>query len=81
MTGKRKKLAMSFLLQVLWNDEASMVKKVGFPDCSSLSALTYGGLADVQKFITLRLFIVLKSVNNHWKYEKLLYVFPVYALT
>jgi hypothetical protein len=52
-----------------------------FPGCSSLSALTYSGLADVQKFITLRLFIVSESVNNRWKYKKLIYVCPVYALT
>jgi hypothetical protein len=31
-------------------------------------------------FLTLRLFVVLGSVNNRWKSEKLLYDCPVYAL-
>jgi hypothetical protein len=69
MTGKRKKLAMSFLLQVFWNDNTSMVENAVFPGCSSLSALTYSSLTDVQKFVTLRLFIVSGSVNTHWKVE------------
>jgi hypothetical protein len=69
------------MLQVFWSDEAYVVKKAVFLGCSSLSALTYGGLADVQKFITLRLFIVSVSVNNRWKAEKLLHVCPVYTLT
>jgi hypothetical protein len=34
-----------------------MVKNVVFPGCSSLTALTYSSLADIQKFITLRPFI------------------------
>jgi hypothetical protein len=72
---------MSFLLQVFWNKEASVVKNAVFPGCSSLSALTYSSLADVQKFITLRPFLVSGSLNNRWKAEKLLYVCPVYALT
>jgi hypothetical protein len=74
-------IAMSFLLQVFWNKEASVVKNAVFPGCSSLSALTYSSLADVQKFITLRPFLVSGSLNNRWKAEKLLYVCPVYALT
>jgi hypothetical protein len=58
MTGKREKLATSFLLQVFRKDDASMVKNAVFLGCSSLSALTYSSLADVQKFITCRPFIV-----------------------
>jgi hypothetical protein len=58
-----------------------MVKNAVFPGCSSLSALTYNSLADVQKFITLRPLAVLGIVNNHWKAEELLYVWPVYAPT
>jgi hypothetical protein len=54
-----------------------MVENAVLPGCSSLSALTYSSLADVQKFITLRLFVVSGSVNNRWKAERLLYVFPV----
>jgi hypothetical protein len=38
-----------------------------FQGCSSLSALTYNSLDDVQKFITLRPFIVSESVNTCWK--------------
>jgi hypothetical protein len=77
MTGKCEKIAMSFILQVFWNEDDSKVKKAVFPGCSSLSALTYSILADVQKFITLRPFVVSGSVNNRWKAEKLLYVCPV----
>jgi hypothetical protein len=80
MTGKSKKLAMSFLLQVSWNDNASVVENAVFPGCSSLTALTYSSLADVQKIITLRPFIRSGSLNNRWKAEKLLYVCPVDAL-
>jgi hypothetical protein len=65
---------MSFMLQVFWNNDAPAVKNIVFLGCSSLSALTYSSLADVQKFITLRTFIVAMSVNTHWKSEKLLYV-------
>jgi hypothetical protein len=72
---------MSLLLQVFWNDKASVVKNVVFLGCSSLSALTYRSLADVQKFITCRPFIVSVSVNNHCKGEKPLYIFHVYAQT
>jgi hypothetical protein len=39
--------------------------------------LTYNSLADVQKFITLRPFVVSGSVNNRWKDEELIYVCPV----
>jgi hypothetical protein len=49
---KRKKLATSSLLQVFWNDDVPVVENTVFPICSSLSALTYNSLADVQKFIT-----------------------------
>jgi hypothetical protein len=58
-----------------------MVKNAVFPVCSSLSALTYSSLAEVQKFITPRPFVVSGCVNNRWKDEKLLYVYHVYALT
>jgi hypothetical protein len=76
MNGKRKKIAKILLLQVFWNEDASVVKNVVLPGCSILSALTYSILADVQKFITLRPFVVSGSVNNHWKAEKLFYVCP-----
>jgi hypothetical protein len=79
MTGNHKKLATNLLLQVFWNDEASVVENAVFPGCSSLSALTYSSSADVQKFIALRPFIVSGSVNNRWKDEKLFYVCPVYT--
>jgi hypothetical protein len=59
----------------------SLVQNAIFPGCSSLTALTYSNLADVQKFITLRPFIVSMSVNNRWKAERLLYVCHVYAQT
>jgi hypothetical protein len=64
MNGKHKKLATSLLLQVFWNDEASMVENAILPGCSSWTALTYSNLADVQKFITLRPFIGSGGVNN-----------------
>jgi hypothetical protein len=38
-----------------------------FPRGSSLSAQTYSSLADVQKFITLKLFILSRHANNFWK--------------
>jgi hypothetical protein len=72
---------MSFLLPVFWNDDISMVEHAVFLGCSSLIALTYSSLADVKKFITLRLFIGSGSLNNRSKAEKLLYVCPVYAPT
>jgi hypothetical protein len=72
---------MSFLLQVFWNDDVSVVKNVVFPCCSSLSVPTYNSLTDVQKFITLRPLIVSVSVNTCWKSKKLLYVFHVYSQT
>jgi hypothetical protein len=81
MTGKSKKLATSFLLQVFWNGDVPVVENAVFPDCSSLSALTYSSLADVQKFITRTPFIVLGSVIIRWKYEKLIYIFPLYSQT
>jgi hypothetical protein len=58
-----------------------VVKNAVFPGCSSLSALTYNSLADVQKLVTLRPFIVSGSVNARWKDEKLLYVCHVDAQT
>jgi hypothetical protein len=81
MTAKHKKLATNLLLQVFWNDDASVVENTVFPGCSSLTVLTYSSLTDVQTFITLRPFIGSGSLNNHWKAEKLLYVCPVYDPT
>jgi hypothetical protein len=75
------KLATSFLLQFFWNDDASVVENAILTGCSSLTALTYNSLADVQRFIALRPFIGLGSLNNHWKDTKLLYVGPVYVPT
>jgi hypothetical protein len=72
MTRKHKELDTSFLLQVFWNDDVSVVKDAVFPGCSSLIALTYSSLTDVQKFITLRPIVVSMSVNNRWKDEKFL---------
>jgi hypothetical protein len=56
-----------------------VVEHAFFPGYSSLTALAYSSLADVQKFITLRPFIGSGSLNNRWKSEKLLYVCTVYA--
>ncbi len=64
MNGKRKKLATSLLLQVFWNNEVSVVELAVFPGCSSLTALTYSSLADVQKIITPGPFIITGRVNN-----------------
>jgi hypothetical protein len=72
---------MSFLLQVFWNGDVYVIEHAVFPVCSSLTALTYSSLADVQNVITLRPFMRPGSLNNRWKYEKLLYVCPVYAPT
>jgi hypothetical protein len=47
MTGQREKIATSLLLQIFWNEDASVVKNAVFPGCSNLSALTYNSLADV----------------------------------
>jgi hypothetical protein len=58
-----------------------VAKNAVFPCCSSLSALTYSSLAEVQKFITLRPLDLSGSVNNCWKDEELLYVWPVYDLS
>jgi hypothetical protein len=61
------------LLQVFWNDDVSVVENAIFPGCSSLSALTYSGLTDIQKFITLRPFIISGRVNNRWKDKNVFY--------
>jgi hypothetical protein len=58
-----------------------MVKNAVCPGCFRLSALTYSSLAEVQKFITLRLLAVSGSVNSRWKAEEIIYVWPVYSLT
>jgi hypothetical protein len=81
MTGKFKKLATSFQLQVFWNDDASVAKNAVFAGCSNLSALTYSSLAYVQKFITHRTFILSVSINNRWKAETMIYICHVYAQT
>jgi hypothetical protein len=73
MNGKWRMLTTSLVLQVFWDDNASMVKNAVFPGGSSLSAQTYSSLADVQKFITLRSFIVSGCVNNRWKEERVFY--------
>jgi hypothetical protein len=73
MNEKLRKWTMSLVLQVFWDDNASMVKNAVFPGGSSLSAQAYSSLADVQKFITLRMFIVSGHVNNRWKEERVLY--------
>jgi hypothetical protein len=72
---------MSFLLHVVWNDDVCVFKNAVFRDCSSLSALTYNRLTDVQKFITLKPFIVPVSVNTCWSARKLIYISHVYAQT
>jgi hypothetical protein len=64
---------MSFLLQVFWNDDASVVKNEVVPGGSSLSAQTYSSLSDVQKFITLRPFILSVRVNNRRKHKRVFY--------
>jgi hypothetical protein len=68
---------MSLLLQFFWNEDVSVVENAVLTGCSSLSALTYSSLADVQKFITLKPFVVSGSVTNCLKGEKLLYICPV----
>jgi hypothetical protein len=70
---KFEKVNYEFVLQVFWDDDVSVVKNTVFPGGSSLSAQTYNSLADVQKFITLRPFIVLGHVNNHWKEGRVFY--------
>jgi hypothetical protein len=49
MTEKLRKLTTSLVLQVFWDDIASVVKNIVFPGGSSLSAQTYNSLADIQK--------------------------------
>jgi hypothetical protein len=73
MTGKGRKLTMSLVLQVFGDDNASVVKNAVSPGGSILSVQTYSSLADVQKLITLRLFIVSGRVNNRWKDERVFY--------
>jgi hypothetical protein len=50
-----------------------VVKNAVVPGGSSLSVQTYSSLTDVQKLITLRLFIILVHVNNRWKEERVIY--------
>jgi hypothetical protein len=73
MTGKGRKLTMSLVLQVFGDDNASVVKNAVSPGGSILSVQTYSSLADVQKLITLRLFILSGRVNNRWKDERVFY--------
>jgi hypothetical protein len=47
---------------------------------SSLSAQTYNSLADVQKLIILRPFIVSVRVNNRWKEEGFIYNYHIGSL-
>jgi hypothetical protein len=58
---------MSLVLEVSWDDNASIVKDAVILGGSGLLAQTYNSLADVQKLITLRLFVVSVHVNNRWK--------------
>jgi hypothetical protein len=58
-----------------------VVKTAVFPRLFSLSAQIYSSSSDVQKFITLRPFVVSGSINNCWKEGKLLYDCPVYVPT
>jgi hypothetical protein len=60
-------------LQVFWNDDASVVKNAVIKGGSSLSAQTNSSSSDVQKFITLRPFVVLGRVNNFWKEKRFFY--------
>jgi hypothetical protein len=64
MTGKRRNIATNLLLQVFGDDNVSVGKDAVFPGCSSLLAQTHDNLADVQKFITLKAFIVSGNVNK-----------------
>jgi hypothetical protein len=57
MNGKHKKLFTSLLCKFS-GMMMPLVKKPVFPGGSSLLAQTYNSLGDVQKFITLRLFII-----------------------
>jgi hypothetical protein len=72
MDGKFRKFTMSVILQVFWDDSASVVKNAVFPGGYSRSAQTYNNLSVVQEFITLRPFVISESVNDRWKDEKLL---------
>jgi hypothetical protein len=63
---------MSLVLQVFWDSNASVVKNAVFPGGCSLSAQNYSSLADVQKFITPKMFIVSRRANNRWKDQKVL---------
>jgi hypothetical protein len=73
MDGKVRKFTTSLVLQVFWDDNVSVVKNAVFPSSSSLSAQAYSSLADVSKFITLKLFIISRHVNDRWKEERVLY--------
>jgi hypothetical protein len=73
MTEKLRKLTTSLVLQVFWDDIASVVKNIVFPGGSSLSAQTYNSLADIQKYITPKPLTVSGHASNHWKDEKIFY--------
>jgi hypothetical protein len=70
MNGKLRKLTTSLILQVLWDDNASVVKNVVFPGGYILSAQTYSSLSAVQEFITPKQFIVSRHADNRWQYQK-----------
>jgi hypothetical protein len=65
------------VLQVFWDDKASVVKNSVFPGGSSLSAQIYSSLTDVKKFITLKPFILSRRVNNRWKEERVFYNYSI----
>jgi hypothetical protein len=73
MTGMFRMFTTSLVWQVFRDDNASVVKNAVVPGGSSLSAQTYSSLADVQKLITLRLFMVSVRVNNSRKDKSVFY--------
>jgi hypothetical protein len=62
------------MLRVFRENNSFAVRSAVFPGCLRLSAQVHSSWADAQKFITLRPFVVSKSVSNHWKDEKLFYI-------
>jgi hypothetical protein len=64
---------MSLVLQIFWDGNSWVVKNTVFPGGCSLSAQPYSSLANIQKFITPKLFIVLRRENNRWKEERVFY--------
>jgi hypothetical protein len=68
---------MSFVLQVSRDDNVSGVKNAVVPGGSSLSAQAYSSLADVQKLITRRTFILSLRVNIRGKEERVSYIYCI----